>query len=76
MDGVPRYNTQSSTFVWGQLVAVSFSSTFLPEIKGYDAILKRIWPIEDQSINTADLLPLIDAAVESLGEALNRTFMK
>jgi hypothetical protein len=75
-DDMPRYNTQSSTFVWGQLVAVSVSSTFLTEFEGYDRVLRRIWPIDDQSINTADLIPLMDAAVASLGEALNRTFGK
>jgi hypothetical protein len=33
MDRVPRYNTQSSTFVWGQLVAVSLAPHSSPRSK-------------------------------------------
>jgi hypothetical protein len=73
----PSYNTQQSTFVWGHICCVSFSSSFLSEIEGYDGQLRRIWPIEMDIIDSRRDVPRVNqAGVESLAEALGRALMK
>jgi hypothetical protein len=74
---VARYNTHSSTFVMGRLCCTAICSTFvdITKIKGYDAQILRIWPIQ-WNINTAMLPRLTDGGVASLGEAMARALAK
>jgi hypothetical protein len=72
--GPPSYNTQASTFVWGRLVSTSMSSTHLPDIPGYDGQLVRIWPIQNDLIDTSRLPIATDDGVAELGEALAKAY--
>lgn len=72
--GPPSYNTQASTFVWGSLVSASMSSTYLPDVPGYDGQLVRVWPIQNDIIYTSRLPRLTDSAVADLGEALAKAY--
>jgi hypothetical protein len=72
---VPYYNTQSTTFVWGRICCVSFSSTFIPNAKAYDGQLRRIWPIEIDIFDSRRNVPRLNQAdVAALGEALGKAY--
>jgi hypothetical protein len=50
------------------------SSTHLPDIPGYDGQLVRIWPIQNDLIDTSRLPIATDDGVAELGEALAKAY--
>jgi hypothetical protein len=71
---LPTYNTQSSTFVWGQFCCTVVSSTYLTEFKGYDGKLPRIWPFCVPIIDSKLLPMLTDQGAATLGDAVGKFF--
>jgi hypothetical protein len=73
VSGTPKCETQTSTFVLGQLCAHVFSSRSIPDFAGYSgADLCKIWPPTGWDIDCRFLPAIRDAGVLSLSEALAR----
>jgi hypothetical protein len=67
-----KCNTQTTTYVFGQLCAHVFSSTILHDFPGYGGMLCRIWPLTGWDIDRRHLPKIADRGVLSLSTALAR----